>query len=558
MMTRMRERLQSLAYASKLYQMMISGPAPKALHAIPADPWPGDAACGQAILDGFFAAGGQRFSAYPPLWLPGGACVSWMNYAHSFTWLRDLRALGGDTARRVARSLLSSWMDEFEYWTAKVWEPRLIADRMTHVIGLHEFALASAEGDFRARIFEMLVRHAKHLQRITPSAVGGLLKEPATAGDEQLYFTNAVQGVDLLKIMRGLVFAGVALPDGEKALQLGMQLLPLALRQSFSADGSVAERNPSAQMQALKCLIDVRQALKVSHIGLPPELPIALERAATALRFFRHGDSALALFNGGREEYNVLIDALLTQADVRGRAPKSLPQGGYERLSMGRTLVLIDVGAAPPAGLDRHAHAGLASFEYSLGRERVFVNCGAPPSDAIDDWHFAMAGTAAHTGLTLMERNSAEILESGGIGRRAKLVEVNRLDQSGQLYVEINHDAYLLHFKTKHQRCLTLCEGGDALRGIDRLFGPPGLDFAIRFHLHPDVQAGLIQNNSAVLLRLSSGSGLRLKSERANFELQESLYYGRAAPRRSQQIVLKGVTGEGQSEIAWVVQREKK
>ena len=52
----------------------------------------------------------------------------------------------------------------------------------------------------------------------------------------------------------------------------------------------------------------------------------AVDRAAPLLRFFRHGDGGLALFNGGREGDPQWLDTLLTQADAKGRAPASAPQ----------------------------------------------------------------------------------------------------------------------------------------------------------------------------------------------------------------------------------------
>lgn len=558
-MGRMRARLQELAYASKLYRMMISGPVPKALHTIPNDPWPGDAAAGQQILDGVFTAGGQRFSAHPPQWLPEKASPIWMQYVHGFGWLRDLRALGGDSARRVARSLLSSWLDAFDHWTAGVWTPPLLAARITQIIGFHDFVLASADSAFRTRMFEALVRQTRHLTRITPSAVAGLLKErDDSEGEEQVYFASALTGIDVLQVMRGLIFAGCALPDGEKALQLGMALLPIALRQSLTADGCVAERHPGFQARALHILVDVRHALRLATISLPPELPIALERCAGALRLFRHGDGMLALFNGSAEENGVVLDALLTQADVRGRAPKNLPKGGYERLAMGRTLLLVDAALPPPIGLDAFAHAGMGAFELSVGRERVFVNCGAHPSGAADEWHQALAATAAHTALHLGNRNNAEILEGGGMGRRAQSVHVSRLDQAGQQYLDIKHDAYQPALGITHQRCLTLCDGGDTLRGIDRMEGPGSIDYTLCFHVHPDVQTALIQHDSAVLLRLPSGQGLRLRLEGGSFTIEESLYYGKAQPRRTRQLVARGKTLDGTTSLNWFITREKK
>jgi uncharacterized heparinase superfamily protein len=568
LMTRMRHRLQSLAYASSLYRLMISGPVPKALEVVPTDPWPGDGQLGEGIVDGKFAFAGQTFSAHPPQWLPEKSNTGWLTYVHGFDWLRDLRSLGGDTARRVARSLMASWLDRFEQWSPYVWEPHLVAMRLTHIIALHDFVLASADAPFRARVFECLVRHHKHLLRLLPRAVAGFVAKQEDDEDDVQTLNNVslpaaaqLQGVELLGVLRGLIFAGVAFPDGDKALKLGLEIMPIALRHAILADGANAQRNPSQQMHGLKCLVDLRHALKAGKIPLPPELPIAIERAAGALRFYRHGDGALCLFHGSREENPVMLEALLTQADVRGRASKTLIYGGYERLTMGRMLVFMDVGAPPMPGLDGYAHACLSSFECSIGRERLFVNCGAHPGHDNDAWYAAFAATAAHSTLTVEDKNNCEVLGAGGIGNRPLKIECVRNDSKEQQCLTLTHDGYLADARLIHQRSLTLMGDGEVLRGEDVLSGSDGKAVMLRFHIHPLVQASLIQNGKAVLMKLPGGNGYRFRCENGHGEaqtltLEETLYYGKTLARPSYQIVVKGMTGGGESKWRWTLIRE--
>ena len=76
---------------------------------------------------------------------------------------------------------------------------------------------------------------------------------------------------------------------------------------------------------------------------------------APALRAMRHGDGGLALFNGSREETSALVDLVLTQAGRGSRAPSALNEGGFQRLQAGRTVLIVDAGAPPPAGCRPHA-----------------------------------------------------------------------------------------------------------------------------------------------------------------------------------------------------------
>lgn len=556
LMTRMRHRLESLAYSSRLYRLMISGPVPRTLVHTPSDPWPGNARAGQEMVEGCFVYAGQRFSAHPPDWLPDKASLGWLRDVHSLSWLRDLRALGGDAGRRVARSLLSSWLDAFENWSPLVWDAPMVAMRITHIVMLHDFVLASADNTFRARVFESLVRHVRHLQRLAPGAVGGSQQAEETVGNIRLPQTHEARGTDILIILRGLLHGGIALPDGDKALGVALGLLPSALRHVLMADGTCVERNPSEQALVLRALVDIRQALKVSAQPMVPELPVAIEKAAAALRLFRAPDGGFSLFNGAREEDPVVLEALLTQADARGRAPKSLPQGGYERLTAGRLSLLVDVGAPPAEGVDGAAHAGLTSFELCVGRERLFVNCGAHAALDEPHWYQALAATAAHTTLSLDNTNSCEVLAGGGIGRRPQSILLSRTQEQGFIRLDIGHDGYCSTARIMHHRHLMLAEQGDELRGEDVLRGSGGHEYAVRFHLHPLVQASLIQNGMAVLLRLPSGAGFRFQTGDTKLLLEESIYAGRTPPRPCQQIVIKGISREGETNISWQLTRE--
>jgi uncharacterized heparinase superfamily protein len=302
-------------------------------------------------------------------------------------------------------------------------------------------------------------------------------------------------------------------------------------------------------------------------VNAPSELSVALERAGQALRLFRHGDGALALFNGSREEGAALVDLVLTQGQARGRAPMLLEETGFQRMQAGRTLVICDAGAPPPGrardvasglprGADRLSHAGTLSFEMSIGRDRMIVNCGAAPA-AEGEWRDALRATAAHSTLVLADTNSAE-LKDEGLGRRPERVEADRHESEGAQWLDATHDGWRKPFGTVHRRRLYLAPSGDDLRGEDVIETtgeaggrPPG--FALRFHLHPAVIASLQQDGEGALLRLPSGQGWRLRASGARVAVEESIYLGTAEARRSSQVVLTAEPGA--DTVQWAIGR---
>jgi uncharacterized heparinase superfamily protein len=289
---------------------------------------------------------------------------------------------------------------------------------------------------------------------------------------------------------------------------------------------------------------------------VPEAVQHAIDRMTPTLRFFRHGDGGLALFNGAQEGEAVLIDTVLGQADARGRPLKSTPHIGFERITAGRTCILMDTGLPPAPGVDDHAHAGTLSFEMSIGRERLVVNCGAHPGDQ-GPWRAALAATAAHSTLTIDDINSSGVNDEGGLSRRPGKVQVDRQDGDAGTLVDAHHDGYRDRGGMVHHRRLFLAESGEDLRGQDRLVGAAGHDFSVRFHLHPGVRVAVLEDEAALLLRLPSGALWKFRATGAEIETTDSIYLGQGAdPRPTTQIVLRGVTLSGETLVKWGLRRE--
>ncbi|HLG86502.1 MAG TPA: heparinase II/III family protein [Alphaproteobacteria bacterium] len=507
---------------------------PTELSVVPPNPWPGDATRGRAMVTGVFAVSGDTVIAEGSIW-DADAGTSWACEMHAFEWLRDLRAMGGDSARRHARLLTTEWLDRFQRRGDIAWRTDVMGARIANWVGFHDFFCASAEDSFRSRLFASLGRQARALARALP---------------------GELSGAPLLIAIKGLLASGACVTGSEGRFAQAERLLLRELARQILPDGCHAERCPMVHTAVLGALVDIRAIYRAARIEMPEEIQHAIDRMAPALRFFRHADGGLALFNGSQEGEALLLDTILTQADARGRPMKRAPQGGFDRVSLGRTVILIDSGGPAPAGLDRHAHAGIGSFEMSVGRERFIVNCGARPGAG--PWRSALAATAAHSTVTVADTNQMVLVDGGGVARRPKTVESHREDSPEGVLLEIFHDGYA-NLGLTHRRRLYLAAGGEDFRGEDSILGDAVHPFAIRFHLHPDVHASLTQNGRTALLRLGDGSGWRFRSDGETIMLEDSVYFGAGdTPRRTNALVIAGHAGGGETTIRWAFHREKR
>ena len=533
---------RSLAFGNPLYAMTLGGEQPMALSFVPRDPWNGDAENGRMMIAGIYRFAGQSLQMETPGWSHPDMGEAWHRDLHSFYWLRDLRAVGGDAARRQARRLVESWIDHHPRWQEQAWQPDILGQRLAHWLAFHDFFWDSASEEFRARTFESLTRQAKHLARVLP---GGLM------------------GYSLLTALKGLLFVGICLPGHEKWAETALGQIENQLKLQIFPDGGHIERSPIVQMNLLRDLIDIRALLAQTDRDMPDILLQSIDRVTPVLRFFLHADGGLSLFNGSTEGDRVTIHQALVNADAKGKTLKRLPHTGYERLQMGRTLLVMDCGTPPPQGYDRRSHAGLLSFEMSIGRERLIVNCGAHRSG---EWANVLRDAAAHSTLTLDGMGPADPVMGGGLAKKPRNAPSKRDEADSALLIKASHDGFIDKTGHQHQRRLFLSAGGDDLRGEDNITGPEGSAFALRFHLHPGVTAMPIRSGREILLRLPSGHGWRFKASMTvgdgRISLEDSVYFGTGTTtgngRRCQQIVLTGTTSDGNTLVKWGLKRESK
>ena len=522
--------LRRLAYASPLYGLTLGGRAPGQIRGTPPEPWPGDEAAGRAFLDGAFTIDGSPVATGDAAWRSGGAELQ------NFDWLGDLRALAKDEAQQRARQMTASWIEGHQRWSLPAWRVDVIGTRLANWFVHFGYLTQGAEEGFDRRLLASAARQARHLVRAAASE----------AGDWRLFLA-----------IRGLVTAGVCLPEAERGLDLGLRLLERALARQILPDGGHVARNPQVLLVVLRTLVALRATLVAAHEEVPAELQGAIDRMAPMVRCLRHGDGRLALFNGGSEGGETDIARVLAQTGSRGKALLSAPHSGFFRMACGRTLIIADTGRPPPPGADTDACAGTLSFEMSVGRQRLVVNCGAA-RDA--KWRAALRSSAAHSTVIVGDINSSEVLSPCGLGRRPTQVDANRREAHGNLLIEASHDGYAQPFGLVHRRLIHMTPDGGEVRGEDILAGRPAAgDGAARFHLHPAVQASLLGNGTTVILKPPRGSAWRFETEGARVSLAESVYAATPGTiRRTQQIVASWPLGNDATTIKWRLRRQDK
>jgi len=533
------DRGRTLIYGSPLYPLSLLGPAPDRLALQPPDPWPGDAARGDELFQGKYRFAGHEVSAPKmPVWLPAGIDEAWLVEMHAFEWLRDFKASGGEAARRYARALVRDWIRHCGHWRPVSWRADVLGRRVAAWSMNGAFLLNGADDNWRAAFLANLAMQVRHLGRTV---------------------TRESSGAGRISAIRGLLYGALCVGPSERRTNQAVRLLIRECKRQVLGDGGHIERSPRLQRRVLGDIADCRALLLAANRVPPDDLTRTIDRMAPLLRGMCHGDGGLTMFNDTGEDDAALVEATLALANIRSRALVNAAQSGFQRLAHGASAIVVDTGAPDPGS--RRAHAGMLSFEMSVGENRMVVNCG-PHEGRGPQWSHALRSTAAHSTLVLTDTNSVEIDADGRVCREPPTVICERSEADGATWVDARHDGYVSKFGLVHRRRFYLNATGTDLRGEDSLSPVNGVSapepqpFAIRFHLHPSVQASLVMHGQAALFRLPDGSGWQLRAVGGSLAINPSVYFGRDGERRrSEQAVIVGVCGAEGTTVKWAIHR---
>jgi uncharacterized heparinase superfamily protein len=463
-----------------------------------------------------------------------------------FGWLRHLRAADTALTRANARSLVDDWMSNLANQKRAIGRRAdVLSRRVISLLSQAPLVLGDTDSKFYRKYLRGLTREIRYL-RYT------MLDIP--------------DGVPRLQVLIALCYAALCLANQAKQIRGASRKLSDELQRQILPDGGHISRNPGALIELLIDLLPLRQTFAARNIAPPPALLNAIDRMMPMLRFFRHGDGAVALFNGMSGTPSDLIATLLAYDDTHGAPMASMPHTGFQRLDAGQLTVIIDTGPPPPPNVSQEAHAGCLSFEMSSGPSRIVINCGMP-STGRDNWRAFARSTAAHSTLTYHETSSCQFVEMSTVKKLLQGAPIVDGPQNVENFREVvasgellttSHDGYIPRFGLIHRRVLMASPDGTRLDGEDTISPAPNArvrnnetDYALRFHLHPSVKANRLTDARGVMLVLPNRDVWTFESLDDKVDLEDSVFLaGTDGPRRTAQIVIRQDTRHASS-IRW-------
>ncbi len=545
---RLNYRLHRLAWRTPLHKLRLRGRVPLRLLAVPKDPIAGDKLAGESLLHGQFLHNGTEVPAENFDFATLGLTDDFSAYLQSFAWLRDLAAAATrERAAKVAEALTRRWIEVHgEQVSEAAWRADLWGRRMLFWTAYAPYILSSRDPVYRSAVLHVLARGARHLDRGADKVVPGLPRIAAWTG---------------------VIAAALVVQGGPARLRSGEAGLQRALALSQHDDGGLVSRAPTEQLALVETLAQLRAVYIAGRREAPDWLADALEGAVGALLAVTLGDDALSSWQGGNMASRRRVLAAVEGSAVTARALRQPRGWGYQRLQAKNTVLVFDAAPPPPPRAFSGGCASTLAFELSDGPNRLIVNCGGTGESKGALPHQlaqALRTTAAHSTMTLGDRNSTAIHDDGSLGKGVSEVEMSRDATAGILRAEATHDGYARRFGLIHERRLTLTPDGRQLGGEDRLYPSPRarrrraepIAFATRFHLAPGVEVTTTADGQGALLRLRGGAVWQFRCRGGRLNVEDSLWIDGAA--RPQQTLMLSITGETPPDgmtISWDLNR---
>tara|TARA_B100001121_G_scaffold151816_1_gene132736 strand:+ start:1233 stop:2864 length:1632 start_codon:yes stop_codon:yes gene_type:complete len=454
---------------------------------------------------------------------------------HSFFWLfsLDLRS-----SQKVTQNVIFNWIGENYKYRKDVWDLDILSKRIIAWISNSKLTYENGENDYKLHFNNLVKKQTNHL-------------------------INEINRSDKLddKIIGSTAIILVGLTYGDKYyLKFGIDILRQLLNFSLDISNFPKSRNLRQLVFYLKYLIIIREILKESQTNIPDFLDESIFYLGKSYNLLCANKKNGMLFNGNFQDFNAEFDDYLNFHKYKFK-DDSIETGGYVVLKNKKTALVIDIGRAPEKKFSRDYQAGVLSFEFNFLGEKVVTNSGYF-QDYKHQLNIISKSSATHSTLVLDNLSTVKFeRDKHGhmlVNKNFKILNKEIKFNKDFWQIKASHDAYLKSYGVIHERQLTYTHDVNKLEGRDKLIKSKNFqscNFAIRFHLLPEINLTKLLNNESILIE-SKNAGWKFTCKNHRIDVEKGLYFGmKNKYLENKNILIIGKTIPDEQDIFWEISK---
>ncbi len=454
---------------------------------------------------------------------------------HSFFWLftLDLRS-----SKKITQNIIYNWIEENEKYKKDIWELDILSKRIIAWISNSKLTYEDSDTSYKLNFNNLIKKQTNHL-------VNEIKRSEKL--DDKMIGSTAI-------ILVGLAY------DDNYYLKFGVDLLKKLVTFSLDSTNFPKSRNIRQLIFYLKYLIIIRELLKESQTNIPDFLDESIFYLGKSYNLLCSNRKNGILFNGNFDEPNAQFDNFLNFYKYKFQ-DDSNESGGYAVFKNKKIFFVIDVGRVPDKKFSKDYQAGLFSFEFNYSGEKIITNSGYFQNHQ-HQLNNISKSTATHSTLVLDNTSNVKFeRDKNGnmlVNKNFKIFNKEIKSQKNFWEIKASHDAYSKAYGVIHERQIRYYLEENKLCGCDKLIKTKKFnlcDFAIRFHLLPEIKLTKLLNNETILIE-NKNSGWKFTCKNHKIDIETGLYFGmKNKYTENKNILITGLTNPEEQNIFWEISR---
>ena len=463
------------------------------------------------------------------------------NSIHNFLWLN---LIDRKNEKEIIQKIIKDWINTFNNYTKEVWQENIIPKRIIAWLSNSDIILKNTNKDFEKKFLNSLIRQINFIKKNIKTYT---------------FETNKISSLSAI-ILSGLVFK-----EYYNNYTNGLKELKKTIENFFDDTGFPKNRNLENLITFLQYFILIKEWIKNAQESVPDYLDEIITKNLICLNSFYNSNNKIPLFNGSTErELNSFLEYL---EKLNYKTKKKLSYVGKIQILRNKRMALyFDSGGPPDFKLSRDYQSGPLSFEYFNENNKIITNCGYGRKIS-KKIRLISKLTSAQSTLCLNDVSVVKFKKNNLINQAYgstvdeifDVSEIKRNEDKIKMSVSATHNAYLKKFGYLHKREISILKKESFLQGTDILYkkidNNNNVNFSIRFHIYPGIEAFQTVGGSDILLQISKSNSLIFSSKNHNAKVEKSLFLGRNKILNNLCIVIYGNTGNQDEIIEWELKK---